>query len=213
MNACTTDGTFKHTGIFDGITFTEIGGRLCLPQFRGTFDSISQIHLHAVGKTIRNSFTQKVRTLKWKLLYTSNIFNGILSSHTGISNNMRTILVSILIHNPAKHLSSSIIIKISIDIRQIDTIRIQETFKQQIILQRIYFGNSKTISYHRTCCRTTARPYHNPKIISSCIDEILNNKEISRKSHCLHDMQLKINMFADILRNRITIMRFCSIIS
>ena len=60
---------------------------------------------------------------------------------------MGTILVSILIHHPSQHLASTIVIEVGINIRQVDTVRIQETLKQQVIFQRVNLGNAQSLSH------------------------------------------------------------------
>ena len=55
---------------------------------------------------------------------------------------MSTVLVPVLIFYPLQHLTSTIVIEVGIDIRQRDTVRIQETFKQQVVLQRVDLRDS-----------------------------------------------------------------------
>src|SRR5574344_2771655 len=107
---------------------------------------------------------------------------------------MCTIFMPILIHYPTKHLSTTIIIKVGINIRKVDTVRIQETFKQQVIFQRVYLGYSQAIGYNRTRSRSTSRTYHNAQFCTRCLDEVLHNEEVTRETHRLHDMKLKIDM-------------------
>ena len=70
---------------------------------------------------------------------------------------MCTVFMPILIHYPTKHLSTTIIIKVGINIRKVDTVWIQETFKQQIVLQWVYLCDTQAVSHYRTCRRTISR--------------------------------------------------------
>ena len=118
---------------------------------------------------------------------------------------MRTVLMTILIHYPPQHLSSTIIIEVGINIRKVDTVRIQETFKQQIVLQWVYLCDTQAVSHYRTCCRTTSWSYNNPQFLTCSTNEVRHNQEVARETHCLHDVQLKVDVLIHILRQRVAI--------
>ena len=61
---------------------------------------------------------------------------------------MRAVLSTILIHYPSQHLSTPVVVKIGINIRQIHTVGIQETLEKQVVFQRIYFRNTQAIGHH-----------------------------------------------------------------
>ena len=113
--------------------------------------------------------------------------------------------MSIFLHNPLKYLASAIIIKVSIDIWQGHTVRIEKTFKKQVILHRVQTGNAKTVGHYGPCCRTTSRSYPYIQLIACRVDEVLYNKEVTWKSHGLHDMKFKSDTVIHLLGNRITI--------
>ena len=119
---------------------------------------------------------------------------------------------TIFLRYPAKNFATSVIIKVGINIRQRDTVRIQETLEQQIVFNRVDLGNSQTISYSRTGSRTTARSYRNAQFFPGSPDKILYNQEVTRETHRLHDMQLEVQTFLDFVRQWITIAGLCSFI-
>ena len=89
------------------------------------------------------------------------------------------------------------ILEVHVDIRHGYTFRIQETFKQKIIANRIQLCNSKRISYQTACCRSSSRSYHN--VMVSCIpDEIPHNKEIIHIPHIFNNTQLIIKTFFQV---------------
>ena len=55
---------------------------------------------------------------------------------------MCTVLVTIFVHHPLQHLTATIVIEVGINIGQRDTVWIQETLKQQVVLQRVYLGDT-----------------------------------------------------------------------
>ena len=118
----------------------------------------------------------------------------------------------IFIFNPLQHLTTAIIIKVGIYIRKGYTIRVQETLKQQIILDWVYLGDAQAISHNRTRSRATPRTNHHAEFVTGRVDKILHNKEITRETHRLHHMQLKIHTFLHIIRYWIAIALFGSLI-
>ena len=60
---------------------------------------------------------------------------------------MSNFFLTIFICHPTKYLTTTVIIKVHINIGQGNTVWIQETFKQQIILDRVYLRNTQTISH------------------------------------------------------------------
>ena len=96
--------------------------------------------------------------------------------------------MTILVHNPFQHLTTTIIIKVGINIRQRDTVGVKETLKQQVVFQRVDLGDTQAIGHHATCCRTTTRTHHDAQLIAGRIDEVLHDEKVARETHGLHDM-------------------------
>ena len=135
MNTRSTNSTLKHLGIFNRVAQRSIIAGLSIAKFWGTFYRIRQIHLHALWQTVGNSLTQSIDNTQGHFLHTRHIFNRVLGSHRGIGNDVGTVLMTILIFHPFQHASTTIVIKVGIDIGQRDTVWIQETLKQQVVFQ------------------------------------------------------------------------------
>ena len=43
------------------------------------------------------------------------------------------------------------VLEIHIDIRHVDTVRIEETLKQQLVFDRVQIGDFEAVSHNRTC--------------------------------------------------------------
>lgn len=213
MNTCSSHGALEHLGIFDGVALAYIRREFCLLQFGGVLDGIGQIHLRSIRQSVRNRLTKGIRPVEWQFLHTRHILDGVLGGHTAIGDDMGTILVSILIHHPSQHLASTIVIEVGINIRQVDTVRIQETLKQQVIFQRVNLGNAQAISHDRTCRRTTARTYHDTQLLAGSPDKVGHDEEVARETHGLHHMKLEVDMLVDIGRKRVAIEFLGSLVS
>ena len=117
-------------------------------QLRSGLDGIGKVHLHSVGQAIGNGLTEGVGHVEGKSLHTGHILDGVLCGHRTVGDDMSAILMSVLVHHPLQHTSAPIVIKVGIDIREVYTVWVEETFKQQVIFQRVYLGNTQAISHY-----------------------------------------------------------------
>src|SRR6056297_283361 len=113
---------------------------------------------------------------------------------------MGNLIFTIFINYILDHTLPAVIIKINIDIRHRYTFRVQETLKEQVILQWVNIGNTRAIGYHRTCCRTTARTNINTYIPGGG-NKVLNDQKISGTTHLPDNSELKLNPFCHFLIN------------
>ena len=61
-----------------------------------------------------------------------------------------------------QHVVAAVLVEIDIDIRQGDTLGIQETLEQQVVFQRIYVGNFQTVGHDRSGCEPRPGPTDTP---------------------------------------------------
>ena len=113
---------------------------------------------------------------------------------------MGTVLMPVLVLHPFQHSPAAVIVEVGIDIRQGDTVGIQETLEQQIVLQRVYLRDAQTIGNHRTGSRTTSRADHHAQLVAGRVDKVLNDEEVARETHRLHDVQLETDTLYHLLR-------------
>ena len=212
MDTRSADSTLKHLGILDGITQRDIVAGLSIPKLFCTFDGIGQIHLHTLRQAVRNSLAECIGNGNRNLLHTCHILNGVLGGHRGIGNDMGTILMTVFILYPFQHSSTSVIIEVGINIRQRDTVWIEETLKQQVVFQRVDLGDAQTVSHYGTCCRTTSWSHHDIQFITCGVDEVLHYQEVTWETHRFHDVQLKAHTVVHFLGNRLAITFLCSVI-
>ncbi len=122
---------------------------------------------------------------------------------------MRHLFLTIFFSYPIQYSSTTIIIKIHINIRQRNTVGIQETFEQQIVCNRVYFSDTQTICYGRTCRRSTSRSHRHIQFFTRGTNKILHNQEVTGKTHRLHNMKFEFDPFLHFLTQyfSITLMR------
>ena len=99
--------------------------------------------------------------------------------------------MSVLVHHPLEHLSTSVVIEVRVDIRQRDTVGIEESLKQQIVLHGVELGDAQAIGHYRTGRRTTSRTYPYAQLLACGVDKVLHDKEVTWEAHCLHDVKFE----------------------
>ncbi len=198
MDARTSDGALQHLGILDGVALAGVAGELCLLQLRRIFDGIGKIHLRSVGQTVGDGLAESVRLVERQLLHTRHILDGVLGGHTSVGDDMSTVLVAILVHHPAQHLSTTIVVEVGIDIREVHTVGVQETLKQKVVFQGVYLGDSQAIGHHGTCRRATTRTYHHAQFLACRLNKVGHNQEVAWETHGLHHMQLEVDMLIHV---------------
>ena len=107
---------------------------------------------------------------------------------------------SVFFRYPAQYLAASVIIEVGIDIGEGDTVGVQETFEQQVVLDRVDLGDPQAVGHSRTGSRTTSGTYRYAQFFAGCFNKVLHNKEVSGEPHCLHNVQLEIQTFPDFFR-------------
>ena len=146
---------------------------------------------------IGNHFGNRIHISIGKIHYSAHITDDTLCCHGTKGNDLHDFICAIFFPDIINDFLSSFKAEIHIDIRHGYTFRIQETFKQKIIANRIQLCNSKRISYQTACCRSSSRSYHN--VMVSCIpDEIPHNKEIIHIPHIFNNTQLIIKTFFQV---------------
>lgn len=91
-----------------------------------------------------------------------------------------------------EHIGSSVIVKVNVDIGKRNTVRVKESFKQQIVFNRVDLCDTKAIGHTATGSRPATGADANSELVTGGIDKILHNKEVTRKAHRLHDVQLEV---------------------
>ncbi len=205
MDTRSANGSFEHLGIFHRVAQTHIGRTDGILQFGHALDGVGQIHLHAVGQTVGDGLAEPVHHVERNFLHAGHILDGVLGGHRAVGDDMRTIVVPILILHPFEHAPAAVVIEVGINIGQRDTVGIEETLKQQVVFQGVDLGDTQTISHHGTGSRTTPGTYHHAQLVAGGIDKVLHDEEVARETHGLHDMELEADAVFHFFREGVSI--------
>ena len=110
---------------------------------------------------------------------------------------MRYLLLSVFLGHPAEHLAAAVVIEVHIDIGKGDTVGVQETLEQQVVLDGVYLRDSQAVG-HR-------------ELGAGGIDKVLHDKEVTRETHRLHNIELKHQTLLHFFTQRIAIKTFGTI--
>ncbi len=190
MNARSTDIPFKLFGIFHGLAYTLVGILFLCGKLFIVEQTVFEIDLRCLSVDLRQAvgheFGKTVCFRKRNLKHFCHILYCHFRCHSLVSDNMGNFFLSIFLGHVFKDLISSVIIKIDVYIRERDSVRIEKTFKEKVIFDRVYLGDSKTIGCSTSSGGSTTGTDAHSKFLSSCIDKILHDEKVSGKSHCLH---------------------------
>ncbi len=164
--------------------------------------------LGVYGHVTRNQFGKGVGAVYGIIHHAGNILDGALGGHGAVSDDMCHIGRPVQVGNITQYVLSAVIIKVYINIRQGDTVRIEESFKKQVIFERIYLSDTQAVCHNGTGRRTTSGAYTHTHL-TALADKILHNEEVARETHCLHDMKLKADTLLHIIRQGAAVTPCC----
>ena len=111
-------GALEHLGILDGVAQLRVVRHLGLPQFGHRLDGVLQVHLQSLGQSVGNGLAEPVGYLEGQSLHPRHILDGVFGGHGAVGDDMRHLLVSVLVFHPLEHLSAAVVVEVGIDIRK-----------------------------------------------------------------------------------------------
>ena len=97
----------------------------------------------------------------------------------------------IFIRHPAKYLTTTVIIKVHINIRQRDTVGFEKRSNSKSYWIGSIFVIPRQYATAEPGRRSTSRTYGYTQLLAGSIDKVLHNQEVSGETHSLHDISPK----------------------
>ena len=119
----------------------------------------------------------------------ADIAHRLLCLHGSEGYNLRNSALAVFLSHIIDDLLTALVAEVYIDIRHADTLRIQESLKNQVISYRIDVRNLQAISNDRSRRRAPARPHHD-SVVFGIVDEVPYNQEIFHIPHALDCSEL-----------------------
>ncbi|MNM66909.1 hypothetical protein D3C81_784180 [compost metagenome] len=89
------------------------------------------------------------------------------------------------------HPVAAIHAEVDVEVGHGNPFRVEETFEQQVVGQRIEVGDLQYVSHQGAGTRTPARAYRHAVVLGP-LDEVHNDQEVTREAHLDDDIQLEL---------------------
>ena len=154
MQARAAHRPLQHLRIFERIGYQFVFGYCLGMHRRNMFNTVLErdfVFLAAVHNgTFGHQLLQPVRLGERQILHTRHIGNGHFRGHGAECDDVGDPVAAVTFCKPAQHIRTTLVIEIHVDIRQGDTVRIEEPFEQQIVFERVYVGDAQAVGHHGT---------------------------------------------------------------
>ena len=144
---------------------------------------------------LRNHLRNTVYECIWEIHNSSHITDNTFRRHRTKRNDLYDPIGSIFADYIIDYFLTSLETEIHVNIGHGYSLRIQETFKQKLILDRINTGNLQTICNNTSGRRTSSRSNHDI-MLSRIMNKVPHDQEIVHISHILNRRQLIIQTFS-----------------
>ena len=210
MNARVSHVSFEHFGIANRVVNQRVGRGFGFAKFGNGSDGIGQVQLGhfavlAFGEFVGNEFAEFHRVVTRKFLHTCHISEGEFRRHGAVGDDVSHVVFAIFLRDPVQDAAAAVVVEIDVNIRERDTVRIQETLKQEVIFNRVYLRDAKTVCHGTSRCRATSRSNADVKFFAGGADVVLHDEEVAREAHGLHDVELKVDSLLGLLVQRVSI--------
>ena len=155
--------------------------------------AFNRLDLPFLESSVRHEAFDFVHDAKRHFLRTTYVGDSRLCCHRTISDDVRHLLHAVLLSHPVEHLATAVVVEVHVDIRERDTVRVEETLEQQVVLQRVEVCNFQAVRHHRAGSRATPRTYPHAQFLACGAYVVRHDKEVARETHRLHYVQLEVD--------------------
>ena len=110
------------------------------------------------------------------------ILQGLLGFDGAVDHALRHLVTTVFLADIVEYAAAAVRIEIHVDIRQGDSLRIEEAFENQTVLDRVEFGDAHGVCHHGACSGTTAGPHHHTVRLGP-VDVVGHDKEVTAELH------------------------------
>ena len=197
---------FKRPGILQCGAYQRVGafefglelGHVFIAVCQRRFQLLAVLHRH-MG---RDELCKAVGLGYRQLFDARHILDGALGSHGAVCYDVGYIWLAVFFGYVFEYLAAPVVIEIHVNIREGDTVGIKETFKQQVVFQRVNLCDAQAVGHHRAGGRTTAGADGDAQFLAPDADEVLHDEEVARETHGLHDVQFEVYSVGDFFGKR-----------
>ena len=177
MHGCMSRKTFQTSRHIDQIMNIVL---LCICFFQLRIHI--QCFINRDVQFLRDHFSNGIHLCIRHIQYTPHITDHTTGSQCTECNDLYDTVITILTAHIINDFLSSFETEVNVNIRHGNSLRIQESFKQKIITNRVKLRDPKGIGNQTSRCGTTSRTYHN-LMVTGIFDKIPHNQEVIYISH------------------------------
>ncbi len=110
------------------------------------------------------------------------VLQRLLGFDGAVDHALRHFVAPVLFTDVVEHAATAVRVEVHIDIRQRDAFRVEESFEDQTMLDRVQFGDAHRVRHHGACRGATARPHHHA-VRFRPIDVVGHDEEVAAELH------------------------------
>ena len=153
---------------------------------------------HIKPRLLRDQFGQFVNLFVVHIEHTANVSNHGLCAHGTECDDLAHCIHTIGTLHVLNGAITVVLTEVNVKVRHRNAFRIEETFEQQSIMQRIQVRNTQRIGHKRTSTGPATGP-HCHTVSFGPVDKVLHDKEVTGKLHGRDCLELVVQAF-DIFR-------------
>ena len=166
------------------------------------FGVVGILLLLFLRQAVRDHFGEAVALVKGHVADARHVLDGALCRHRAKGNDAGNVVRPVLALNVVVCLGQ--VLKVHVDIRHGNAVRIKETLKQELVLDGVQVGDSEAVSYHGACGASTAGANHRPHSPGRG-NIILDDEEVVREAHSADGLELKVDALLLFLGKRFAV--------
>ncbi len=166
-----------------------------LRQLRFGLKGFRQRHARIGRHQLRDTVDKAVRVTQ----YATHVADNRFRRHGTEGNDLRYRIAAVHVRHVLDNLVAFLHAEVDVEVGHRDTLRVKETFEQQVELQRVKIGYLQRVGHQRTGAGTAARAYRHAVILRP-LDKLHHDQEVAREAHLVDNLQLDVQTFV-VLRS------------
>ena len=132
--------------------------------------------------------------------HAGGVLERLLRLNGAEGDNLRDLVLAVLIGHVVDDLAAATIVEVHIEVGHGDTVGVEESLENQVVVERVQLGNAHRVRYHRACTGATART-HADAVALCPVDEVGDHEEVAGEAHGGNNPHLVLRLLAHNIRD------------
>ena len=165
--------------------------------------------LYHFAQTVGNHLCEPVGIIDAHAADSRHVLDCRLCRHRSEGDDTRDVVKTVMVLYI--FMRGSEVFEVHVNIRHADTVRIEETLEQELVLDRVEVRNPEAGGDHRTGSRATSGAHHRTHRAGGS-NIVLNDEEVVRETHSADCLELEIDSLALLLREGLPVADVCALV-